>query len=212
MASRPTLERRRACGWECRSGLPGGQTMSPGPYKRYPNGVPFTVAEHLVKRGVQDREWLKVIHRHPKIQHLFMQKCRELNHLGIPNENDCRATYMREEYAVEVPCSSDSDVEGGQNKLFVSLNYFPYHWESDALHFVMWTDSPNLELKYFEDVALGKFPAGFDMILWINDMSMRSIPGILHAHLLVKPHDESSPGSEASREPSRILASSRMTR
>jgi len=32
------------------------------------------------------------------------------------------------------------------------------------------------------------------MVLWVNDMSMRSIPGILHAHLLLKPYSN-EPGT-----------------
>mmetsp|Transcript_22055 Transcript_22055/g.32869 ORF Transcript_22055/g.32869 Transcript_22055/m.32869 type:complete len:212 (+) Transcript_22055:14-649(+) len=156
-------------------------------FARYPNGVPFTDLLRLIDRGVQDKEWIKVIHRHPDILKAFRQKSIELAKSGKSSDQDCKDQFLLPEFKWSVTASSIL--------VYIAPNAFPYHFEKGVSHLVMWTENNSTSLNQFEDVALQKYPKGHDMIIWVNHMSMRSIPGILHAHLVVQPRSDNANSS-----------------
>ncbi|GAB5371307.1 hypothetical protein AAMO2058_001568800 [Amorphochlora amoebiformis] len=162
------------------------------PIMNYPNGVPFEVLKSLVKRGIQDNMWADVIHRHPDTTNQFLQKIQELKEQKRQSVDDCRDMYMTPEFEWKNVGETEASV-------FISLNLFPYHFEED------------MKLSEFEEVALRKFPTGHDMVLWINDMSMRSVPEILHAHLLVRRQSHNGHHHLVTDKPSRVVAKARMT-
>eukprot|EP00465_Bigelowiella_longifila_P009890 CAMPEP_0185276402 /NCGR_PEP_ID=MMETSP1359-20130426/56101_1 /TAXON_ID=552665 /ORGANISM="Bigelowiella longifila, Strain CCMP242" /LENGTH=141 /DNA_ID=CAMNT_0027870057 /DNA_START=106 /DNA_END=531 /DNA_ORIENTATION=+ len=140
---------------------------------------------------------------------------------------------MTQENRVVILVSNDDDPSPNSTfSLYVSSNEFPYHWEEGLMHLLIWTDEEmkSVGINEFCQAAISRFPKGYEMVIWVNDMSMRSIPGILHAHLLLKPYvnvqgagssgvdnplerKQTAVGRDATRDQrrSRIIAASCMT-
>ena len=70
----------------------------------------------------------------------------------------------------------------------ITLNKYPYHFEKDVRHYVLWKLNGKITKT---DVVKGirevrKIFDIMDWTYWVNPLYRKSIPGIEHAHVIVK--------------------------
>lgn len=68
----------------------------------------------------------------------------------------------------------------------IVLNKFPYDWEDDVSHYMLWSVNPLTDNEVRERIEK-RFPLhSYDWVFFINRPSSQSVQGIFHAHILVR--------------------------
>lgn len=80
----------------------------------------------------------------------------------------------------------DSEQTGAQ-QLVWHKNDFPYYFEPDVTHWLLWNSTPLDSQEIWEQVRV-KFPEQqWEALMFVNPAALQSILSIWHCHVLVRP-------------------------
>lgn len=75
----------------------------------------------------------------------------------------------------------------GANQLVWHRNDFPYYFEDDVQHWLLWNNCP-LDTEAIQQQIQLKFPEQqFEHLMFVNPAALQSILSIWHCHVLVRP-------------------------
>lgn len=108
------------------------------------------------------------------------------------------AYLLASKFGVEAAGDGEEPQYGGPDRLVLSLNDFPYHYEAGILHYILWKLGSALteeeikaaELRLLQDGDI----AAVDSMWYINPVHLKSVLQIEHAHILLKTRVESAEG------------------
>eukprot|EP00878_Enallax_costatus_P001268 GHUV01001412.1.p1 GENE.GHUV01001412.1~~GHUV01001412.1.p1 ORF type:complete len:207 (+),score=46.43 GHUV01001412.1:94-621(+) len=78
------------------------------------------------------------------------------------------------------------DMEHGTDLLVWHQNDFPYYFEDNVQHWLLWSTSGPLSHAAIEQETRQKFP-DMDYLIFVNPAALQSIRDIWHCHVLVRP-------------------------
>ncbi|KAF6254300.1 hypothetical protein COO60DRAFT_1542055 [Scenedesmus sp. NREL 46B-D3] len=83
------------------------------------------------------------------------------------------------------------DSEHDTQQLVWHLNDFPYYFEDDVQHWLLWSTHKPLEQPAIQQQVAAKFPEQqWEHITFVNPVALQSVLVIWHCHVLVRPKQQ----------------------
>eukprot|EP00879_Flechtneria_rotunda_P006848 GHRR01007193.1.p1 GENE.GHRR01007193.1~~GHRR01007193.1.p1 ORF type:complete len:171 (+),score=39.38 GHRR01007193.1:585-1097(+) len=71
-------------------------------------------------------------------------------------------------------------------QLIWRLNDFPYNFEPDVQHWLLWSSNQPLEAVQIQEEIRAKFP-DHEFLWFVNPAALQSVTSVWHCHVLVRP-------------------------
>ncbi|WIA18658.1 hypothetical protein OEZ85_003363 [Tetradesmus obliquus] len=83
------------------------------------------------------------------------------------------------------------DSEHGGQQIVWHLNDFPYYFEDNVQHWLLWSSDRPLEQQLIAQQIAAKFPEQqWEHIMFVNPAALQSVLAIWHCHVLVRPKQQ----------------------
>eukprot|EP00882_Tetradesmus_deserticola_P009013 GHRQ01009508.1.p1 GENE.GHRQ01009508.1~~GHRQ01009508.1.p1 ORF type:complete len:174 (+),score=57.52 GHRQ01009508.1:90-611(+) len=153
----------------------------------------WDVVSEIVETGtVESLGRLRRSEQQLKEYHAFMDKVRQ-DFASVPDFIKISVLDSASKLNAAGKKEAVDSEHGTQQQLVWHLNDFPYYFEDNVQHWLLWSTQEPLEQPAIQQQVAAKFPEPqWEHIIFVNPAALQSVLSIWHCHVLVRPKQQLS--------------------